>query len=136
LKALMKNILIVDDTLDSLQILYYLLRKQNHTVRMAGDGMEALHYLESYPVDMLITDINMPFMDGLTLLERIRSDRRFKKLPVILVTASARENFEQLAVQKGASGFLTQPFSSGDFNALVTNLFEQSANRSQDHRPY
>jgi FixJ family two-component response regulator len=39
-------------------------------------------------------------------------------------------------VQKGASGFLTQPFSSGDFNALVTNLFEQSANRSQDHRPY
>jgi CheY-like chemotaxis protein len=115
----MARILLVDDAHLSLQLMYYHLRRQGHTIGMAYNGVEAISYLEANQVDLLITDINMPYMDGLALLDWLRADERYQSLPVIVITASARHKLEQAAVQKGASGFLTQPFSSSDLDRLL-----------------
>jgi CheY-like chemotaxis protein len=115
----MANILIVDDTPYTHRVLNIILRRNNHTVQSARNGMEAIDCLTQTTVDMLITDINMPILDGFGLLDWLRADDRYKKLPVIVITASGQKQLSKIAAEKGATGFLTQPFSSIELGKLV-----------------
>ncbi len=115
----MANILVVDDAYTNHRLIGIMLRRNAHTITSAYNGLEALNYLSNTPIDMMITDINMPIMDGLTLLERLRNDARFHNLPVIVITAGGEDYLQRLAVEKGASAFLTQPFSSWELNRAI-----------------
>jgi CheY-like chemotaxis protein len=117
----MASILIVEDTGLTLQLLYYVLQRNNHTVYKAMNGLEALDNLEENSVDLIITDIHMPEMDGLHLLDEIRSNENLREIPVIVLTASGLESIERLAFEKGATAFLTQPFSSMQLERLVSD---------------
>jgi CheY-like chemotaxis protein len=117
----MASILIVEDTGLTLQLLYYLLQRRNHTVYKATNGFEAMDNLLENSIDLIITDIHMPEMDGLSLLEKIRSNEQLQGLPVIVLTASGLESIEKMAFEKGATAFLTQPFSSVELERIVSD---------------
>lgn len=116
----MAHILIVEDNYLTYQLLYYFLRRKNHTVHLASNGVEALSQLKENKIDLVITDISMPEMDGLTLLEQMRSDDRLRKVPVIVLTASGLEHIKQMTLEKGATAFVSQPFSSIELGKIVS----------------
>ena len=87
--------------------------------------MAALHKLESQPYDFVITDWNMPNMDGLTLLRKIRSSEKLKHLPVLMVTAEAKKENIIAAAQAGASGYIVKPFTAAVLAEKIDRIFEK-----------
>jgi two-component system, chemotaxis family, chemotaxis protein CheY len=118
----MATILVVDDYSTSQRLLSFILRQSKHTVVTALDGLSALARLAEAPVDLVITDLNMPEMDGLTLLQELRADERFQSLPVIILTGSAYEQDSSRARAAGATTFLTKPVESEELIATVHGL--------------
>jgi CheY-like chemotaxis protein len=128
----MAKILVVDDSYMNHRLLGIMLRRNEYTIISAYNGLEAVKTVANTPVDLVISDINMPAMDGLSLLEHLRNSVQFHNLPVILITASGQEYLQRIAMEKGASGFLTQPFSSWELNRLISDcLPPQNINCSQ-----
>ena len=116
----MAKILIVDDAPHTHRLLTLMLERINHTTISAESGPQALEHLENTQVDLMITDLNMPIMNGFTLMEQVRSQERFKNLPIIMLTASGQQQAPLEAAAKGANRFLTQPISSWELNRVVT----------------
>lgn len=105
--------LVVDDFSTMRRIVRNLLKELGYTnVEEAEDGQVALNKLESQPFDFVITDWNMPNMDGLTLLRKIRSSDKLKHLPVLMITAEAKKENIIAAAQAGASGYIVKPFTA------------------------
>src|SRR5215831_14624725 len=99
----MAVILVADDDPVSHRILDYILGRLGHTVLRAMNGQEALDQLDAAPADLLILDLAMPVMDGLSVLRNLRADERFRNLPIIMLTASGLERDERTARAEGAS---------------------------------
>lgn len=118
--------LVVDDFSTMRRILRNLLKELGYTnVDEAEDGVAALHKLESQPYDFVITDWNMPNMDGLTLLRKIRSSEKLKHLPVLMVTAEAKKENIIAAAQAGASGYIVKPFTAAVLAEKIDRIFEK-----------
>lgn len=117
----MANILIVDDVPMIHRLLCIMLSRSNHKVITALNGQEALDKLEETAVDLMITDINMPEMDGLTLMEIIQADDKLKKLPIIVMTASVTDHLKLLSNGLKNRPILTQPITSRELNDAVTS---------------
>jgi len=83
----------------------------------------ALNKLESQPFDFVITDWNMPNMDGLTLLRKIRSSEKLKHLPVLMITAEAKKENIIAAAQAGASGYIVKPFTAAVLAEKLDRIF-------------
>jgi CheY-like chemotaxis protein len=101
------------------RLLSLILQRNNHTIVTMDNGLEALTFLATSKVDLVVTDIHMPHMSGLALLDELRANERTRDLPVIIRTASIQEELRQAASQKGASGFLAQPTSSWELKEVV-----------------
>jgi len=106
------SILIVDDYAVTLRILSTQLRKGGYEVVTAGNGKEAISHITDRNFDMAIIDIAMPDMDGITLLEKLRTEHGQSTLPIIMLTASALDEDRVRAQAAGATDFLTKPISS------------------------
>jgi two-component system chemotaxis response regulator CheY len=104
-----------------------MLKRINHTTFTALNGLEALEFLKTTTVDLIITDINMPEMDGFTLLDALRSDKRFKNVPIIVMTASGLPYLPEMVTQRGAAVFLAQPFSSRELTEAVGKCLNSHA---------
>ena len=115
-------ILVVDDEPVTQLMLGLMLQRSNYTVITAVDGQEAMNQLANQKVDLAIIDVNMPKMDGMTMLQRLRADKRFENLPVIMFTAQGQDRVRQEATQKGATGFLTKPASSSEVTSTVARF--------------
>jgi len=128
--------LVVDDFSTMRRILRNLLKELGYTnVDEAEDGVAALHKLESQPYDFVITDWNMPNMDGLTLLRKIRSSDKLKHLPVLMVTAEAKKENIIAAAQAGASGYIVKPFTAAVLAEKSTAFSRRWVrNRPEDRR--
>ena len=112
------RILIVDDVGSVRAVIRKFLADLGYCrVSEADDGAVALPLLQSGSFDLLITDWNMPAMDGLTLLRHLRADRRIAHMPALMVTAETRHESRVAAYAAGASGILTKPFSASGFRA-------------------
>ena len=116
----MATILIVEDYPVTRRLLSYTLQKEGYTVLIAPDGLEAIRILGTTSVDVVLTDIAMPQMDGLALLRQIRADDRFRALPVIVITASGQDEDRTAASADGANDFLTKPTSSRELLETVS----------------
>ncbi|MCC6604350.1 MAG: response regulator [Anaerolineae bacterium] len=123
----MATILIVDDMPMIHRLLCIMLSRNNHKVITALNGKEALAKLKETPVDLMITDINMPVMDGLTLMEKIQSDDRHKKLPIIVMTASITDHLKLLSNGLRTHPILTQPITTRELNDAVTHCLQVPA---------
>ena len=126
----MARILIVDDTPQIHRLLTLMLKRINHTTITADSGTKALEQLEKTPVDLIITDLNMPEMSGFTLLEKVRAKEKFKNLPIIMLSATGQEQASRVAKQKGANSFMSQPVSTWELNRVVSECLSASAAHS------
>jgi len=115
----MATILIVDDYPVTQRLLSHILRKFGYDTLSAMNGLEALELLDAHNVELVISDIAMPQMDGITLLRTLRGDDRYAELPVIMLTASGQDEDRTVAEATGANGFLTKPASSSEIMETV-----------------
>jgi CheY-like chemotaxis protein len=121
------KILIIEDNRDSRDILSKLLRMSGYTVVSAADGETGFEAAATQLPDLIITDINMPNMDGIQFVKRVRADRMLAETPVLVVTAfgpsAARE-----AVEAGANASTQKPFDFDKFLLIVQELIASSKN--------
>jgi CheY-like chemotaxis protein len=118
----MATVLIVDDYAPNHRLMSFVLEQHGYAVVAAFDGQQALDRLENAPVDLVLTDLTMPKVDGLALARAIRADARFASTPIIIVTASTREQDQVRASGIGADAFLTKPVDSEDLVQTVSRL--------------
>lgn len=106
-----KTILVIDDVAENREILQRRLQKEGFIVVTASNGQEGMDMLERSEVDLVMTDLKMPVMDGHTFLKTIRSNQRFDKIPIIIITALDETGTVIRNLRAGACGYLTKPFS-------------------------
>lgn len=104
-----KKILIVEDTKDALDNLKDLLSLEGYEISTAMNGMDAIHKLDLYKPDLIITDLRMPRMDGFELIENLKRSDELKSIPVIIFSANATPENERKSMQIGAAQFLKKP---------------------------
>ena len=104
------DILIVEDSPTQAEELRYILEKNDYRVSLAGNGREALDFLQNRIPDIVVTDILMPEMDGFDLCKQIRADGRLRGLPVILVTSLSEPTDVIKGLEAGANNFITKPY--------------------------
>ena len=118
--------LVVDDFSTMRRIVRNLLKELGFAnVDEAEDGAVALQKLKSAPYDFVVTDWNMPNMDGLTLLQSIRRTPQLKHLPVLMITAEAKKENIIAAAQAGASGYVVKPFTAATLAEKLEKIFEK-----------
>lgn len=118
--------LVVDDFSTMRRIVRNLLKELGFTnVDEAEDGAIALQKLQAGGFDFVVTDWNMPNMDGLTLLQTIRSTPNLKQLPVLMITAEAKKENIIAAAQAGANGYIVKPFTAGTMSEKLNKIFEK-----------
>ncbi len=120
------DVLIVDDSAAIRKILQRVLRQAEvpiGEVYEAGDGLEAIKALDSQRVDLVMADINMPNMDGLQLLDHIKTTEKWKHLPVVMVTTEGGESKVMSAAKLGAAGYVRKPFSAEQLRQTLDAIF-------------
>lgn len=119
------DILIVDDSAAIRKILQRVLGQAEipvGTVFEAGDGAAALEILKKQKVGLVLSDINMPNMDGLELLAHIKANEEWRKLPVIMITTEGAAAKVKEAVELGATGYVRKPFTAEQIKEKLTGL--------------
>ena len=120
------KILIVDDFSTMRRIVKNLLRDLGFTnTQEADDGQTAWPLLQKGKFDFLVTDWNMPGMDGLTLLKKVRADERLSAMPILLVTAEAKREQIIEAAQAGVNGYVVKPFTAITLKEKIEKIFER-----------
>lgn len=120
------HFLVVDDFNTMRRIVRNLLKELGFiNVEEAEDGADALNKLRTTTCDFVITDWNMPNMDGLELLKNIRADEQLKAMPVLMVTAEAKKENIIAAAQAGASGYVVKPFTAAILEEKLNKIFEK-----------
>ncbi|MDQ2669057.1 MAG: response regulator, partial [Gemmatimonadota bacterium] len=113
------RILVVDDTEANRDLLSRRLEKQGHTVAAVGGGAAALERLRTEPFDLVLLDIMMPDMNGYEVLERLKSDRDLRHLPVIMITAITEMDSVVRCIELGAEDHLAKPFNATLLRARI-----------------
>jgi len=120
--------LVVDDFSTMRRIVRGLLKEMgcNH-VEEAEDGSVALHMLQANKYDFVVSDINMPNMNGFDLLKAIKADAALRHIPVLMVTAEARKEDIVLAAQSGAAGYVVKPFTKATLEEKLQKVLQKLA---------
>lgn len=105
------RVLVVDDSEVLRKIVSFNLTREGYSVDEAKDGNQALEKLKQVKPDLVILDIMMPYVDGFEVLRKMRNDPELADIPVIMLTAKGGEDDPRIALELGANGFLTKPFS-------------------------
>ncbi|MBY5921284.1 chemotaxis response regulator CheY [Ferrimonas balearica] len=120
------KILIVDDFSTMRRIIKNLLRDLGfNNTQEADDGSTALPMLQNGDFDFVVTDWNMPGMQGIDLLRAIRADDNLKHLPVLMVTAEAKREQIVTAAQAGVNGYIVKPFTAATLKEKLDKIFER-----------
>ena len=121
------KILIVDDYVESLYLLETLLKNKGYDVVLATNGKEALEKLQTERVEMIISDILMPVMDGFQLCREVKRDDKFQNIPFVFYTATyTDEKDEDLALQLGAVKFIRKPIELKEFNEIIEDVIKET----------
>jgi two-component system chemotaxis response regulator CheY len=107
-----KTILTVDDSQTMRDMLLFALEREGFRVVQAVDGVEGLEALRAEPADVIITDINMPRLDGFGFIEQVRQDERFRATPILVLTTEREPDRKERARRAGASGWIVKPFNT------------------------
>jgi len=117
--------LIVDDFSTMRRILRNLLKEIGYSnAEEAEDGVAALSMLRASKFDFVVSDINMPNMDGFALLKNVRADNSLKNIPFLMVTAEARKEDIVNAAQNGANGYIVKPFTKATLEEKVNKIMK------------
>ena len=124
------TILLVDDNYDFLKFLSESLAKQYHVLK-ATNGKHALNVLEKEDIDLVVSDIMMPEMDGLELCSTIKNDIRYSHIPIILLTAKASEEHQLEGLSVGADDYITKPFNMEVLKLRINKIIEMNVKRQE-----
>lgn len=116
-----KTIMTVDDSASVRQMVSFTLRTAGYEVVEAADGAQALERLRG-PVHLILTDLNMPRMDGIELVKRVRADATYKYIPIVLLTTESQDAKKQQGRAAGATGWIVKPFQSDKLLAVVKKV--------------
>jgi two-component system chemotaxis response regulator CheY len=119
------DVLIVDDSAAIRKILQRVLVQADvalGTVYEANDGVEALEKLKNGKVGLILSDINMPNMDGLELLGKVRAEQSLQDVPIIMITTEGSQNKVMQALQLGANGYVRKPFTADQIKEKLAGL--------------
>ena len=125
------NVLVVEDNPDLLLLMRNILAK-TYNIFTATNGVEAIEILKSEEINLIISDVMMPEMDGYELCSKVKQDIEFNHIPIILLTAKMKEDDEINAYQSGADAYLTKPFSVNVLQARISNLLKAQQQRITD----
>jgi two-component system chemotaxis response regulator CheY len=117
-----KTILSVDDSASALQMVKLTLTSAGYQVVQAVNGADGLAKARASTVDMVLTDVNMPVMDGLTLIRELRKLPAFKGIPIVFLTTESDAAMKQQAKASGATGWITKPFQQDQLLAVVRRV--------------
>ena len=118
----MKTILAVDDSRSLRQMVTFSLNTAGYDVIEAVDGIEALEVAQTRQFDLVLTDQNMPRMDGLTLIENLRTLPAYQKTPILMLTTEAGDDMKAKGRAVGATGWLVKPFDPERLLAVVNKV--------------
>jgi two-component system, chemotaxis family, chemotaxis protein CheY len=118
----MAKILAVDDSASMRQMVAFTLKAAGHTVVDAADGKQALDIARTQSFDVVLTDVNMPIMDGLTLTKELRALAAFKFTPILVLTTEAGMDKKQEGRAAGATGWLVKPFNPEQLLATIRKV--------------
>jgi two-component system chemotaxis response regulator CheY len=122
------KVLVVDDFSTMRRIVKNLLRDLGFTnIQEADDGSTALPMLQGGEFDFVVTDWNMPGMQGIDLLKAIRADVNLSHIPVLLITAEAKKEQIVMAAQAGVNGYIVKPFTAATLKTKLDKIFERLA---------
>ena len=129
------NVLIVDDSGAMRKVIKKTIKISGFDVDNfyeAGSGKEALEVLKDNWIDVVLTDINMPEMDGITFLKLLKEDETSQGLPVIVISTEKREQRVQEAISLGASGYVKKPFRPEEIKNILTGVIGEEYARKDD----
>lgn len=118
----MKTILIVDDSRTVRESLKFFLTEGGYQVIEGCDGQDALKVIEGKSCDLVITDVNMPNMDGLTLLAELRKMKEYKFTPILVLTTESQQNIMDKGKELGATGWIVKPFDNDKVMAVIKKV--------------
>jgi chemosensory pili system protein ChpA (sensor histidine kinase/response regulator) len=119
-------ILVVDDSITVRRVTQRLLQREGYRVALAADGLQALERLAEERPTVVLSDIEMPRMDGFDLARNIRSDEHLKSLPIIMITSRIAEKHRELAKELGVDHYLGKPYSEEELLSLVRHYSAQA----------
>ena len=113
------TVLVVDDSITVRRVTQRFLTRNGYTVMLAKDGLDALEQLQQTLPDVVLTDIEMPRMDGFDLTRNIRADERTRHLPVIMITSRIADKHRNYAQELGVNHYLGKPYSEDELLGLL-----------------
>jgi two-component system chemotaxis response regulator CheY len=117
-----KKVLSVDDSRTMREMVSFTLRGAGYDVLEAGDGQQALNLLTSNKVDLVIADLNMPVMDGLTLIRKLRAMPTHRTMPILMLTTESDEKKKAEGRSAGATGWIVKPFNPDKLISVVQKV--------------
>ena len=119
-------VLVVDDSITVRRVTQRLLKREGYRVALANDGLQALERLQEEKPAVVLSDIEMPRMDGFDLARNIRGDARLRDLPIIMITSRIASKHREHALELGVDHYLGKPYSEEELLALVRSYCDKT----------
>jgi len=117
-----KRIMTVDDSASIRQMVSFTLKEAGYEAVEAVDGKDALAKLNGTPIHMIITDLNMPNLDGIGLIKGVRANPSYKFIPIVMLTTESQDSKKQEGKQAGATGWIVKPFKPEQLLAVIKKV--------------
>ncbi|MFO8021172.1 MAG: response regulator [Perlabentimonas sp.] len=117
-----KTILIVDDSESIREVVSFTLENEGYNVLIANDGTDALKRMDGTHIDLIITDLHMPEMDGITYIRHVREMEQYKRIPILFLTTESQAAKKMEAKEAGATGWIIKPFVPAKLIAALNKV--------------
>lgn len=117
-----RTALIVDDSASMREMIAFTLKGAGFTVLQGANGQEGLDKLDAGGAEIVITDLNMPVMDGLTFIQKVRTRPKYKFTPILMLTTETQDSKKQAAKTAGATGWLVKPFNPEQLLKVIAKV--------------
>jgi len=119
------KILVVDDDKTTRKLLSLFLKAKQYEVVTAENGLDAMEKLGTESINLVITDMNMPYMDGIELTKNLRNDENWKNIPIVMVTTEADEDERKKAVEAGVDDYLVKPANAEQITDSIKRILKK-----------
>lgn len=117
-----KTILIVDDSESIREIIKFTLESEGYNVLVGVDGKDALKFLDGQAIDLIITDLHMPEMDGIEFIKHVRANSNYTRIPILFLTTESQVAKKMEAKEAGATGWIIKPFVPAKLIAAINKV--------------
>ena len=118
------TVMVIDDSASFRTVVTLALKRVGYTVIEAGDGRDAVRKLDAQPIDLIVCDVNMPEMDGISFVRHVRGTVKHRQTPVIMLTTETSDAKKQAGRAVGANAWITKPFQPSKLVELVGSYFK------------